>query len=127
MKCLIVALFFVAQIAAAQVPDLAMRGQFDLPTNLVKTVVVQGYGDTPALARHDAFRTAVEHVAGVAMVSETQVSNQRIARDQLATYSQARISSFHVLNLESTARGYTIQMWVTVRGICERGSYNCTN
>jgi hypothetical protein len=126
MKWLIVLVVFVST-AQAQVPDLAMRGQFDLPRGLVKTVVVQGYGETPALARHDAFRTAIEHVAGVAVVSETQVHNWRIQRDQTATYSQAHVSSFHILTMSETARGWTTQMWVTVRSACERGSYNCTN
>jgi hypothetical protein len=127
MKWLIVLVFFAASVQAQTVPDLAMRGQFDLPSNIVKTVVVRGYGETPALARHDAFRTAVEHVAGIAIVSETQVHNWRIQRDQTATYSQAQISSFHVLSMETTARGWQTQMWVTVRSACERSSYNCSN
>jgi hypothetical protein len=127
MKWLIV-LAFVARTATAQtVPDLSMRGQFDLPRNQVKTVVVNGYGDTPVLARYDAFRTAIEHVAGVAIVTETQVNNQRLQRDQTASYSQAHVSSFHILTMSETPRGWTTQMWVTVRSACERGTYNCTN
>ena len=138
MKWTIVTLLFVARLAQAEpmgsgvelarpTVDLPMRGEFNLPDNQVKTVVVRGYGETPTLARYDGFRTAIEHVAGVAIVSETQINNQRIQRDQTATYSQARISSFHVLSLESTARGWSTQMWVTVRNICERGSHNCLN
>jgi hypothetical protein len=113
--------------ASLPIPDLVMRGQFDLPKERVKTVVVRGYGDTPTLARYDGFRTAIEHVVGVSLVSETQINNQRLQRDQIASYSQARVSSFHVLNLEQTRQGWSTQMWVTVRDACERGSTNCLN
>jgi hypothetical protein len=143
MKWIVVALLLVAKLVQAQdylaelplnpgrpnmVPaDLPMRGEFVMPKELVKTVVVRGYGETPTLARYDGFKTAVEHVVGVAIVSETQVNNQRIMRDQTATYSQARVSSFHILSSEQTRQGWTTQMWVTVRGVCERNSHNCTN
>ena len=119
MKWSFVALLFVAQFAAAQVPDLVVRGQLALPDDIVQTVLVEGVGTTPALARHDAFRTAIERAAGVVMASETQVNNQRIARDQSATYSQARISNFAVVTVTPEGHLYRCLVWVTVRSACQ--------
>jgi hypothetical protein len=118
MKWSIVALLFVAQFAQAQVPDLAVRGELSLPSDITRTVLVEGSGATPALARHDAFRTAIERAAGVVMASETQVVNQRIQRDQSATYSQARISNFAVVTTEQRGKDYWCLVWVTVHSAC---------
>ena len=127
LKFVIMSGLFVAQIAWAQVPDLAVRNELSLPTDIIKTVLVEGAGTTPALARLDAFRTAIERAMGVVIATETQVNNQRLVRDQSATYSQARISNFAVVYVLHDRGLYRTQMWVTVRSACERASYNCTN
>jgi hypothetical protein len=109
------------------VPDLTVRRELNLPTNIFKTVLVTGYGDSPALARQDAFKLAVEQAAGIVVASETQTSRQQIVRDQVATYSQARISNFAIVTMEKTNGIWTCLVWVTVRSACTNDTYNCVN
>jgi len=109
------------------VPDLTVRRELNLPTNIFKTVMVTGYGDSPALARQDAFRTAVEQAAGIVIASEIQTSRQQITRDQVATYTQARISNFAIVTMTKTNNIWTCVMWVTVRSACTTDTYNCVN
>lgn len=121
MKLIIAALLLVANIAYAQfegdgynlaTPPLSAG---DLPSGVTKTMLVDGYGDTPALARHDAFRTAIERAVGVVMTSETKVNNFHLIRDFSQTYSQARVSNFAVASVEQRGRQYYTQVWVTVQ------------
>lgn len=107
-------------------PDLSVRGELDLPPGILKTLLVEGSGTSPTLARQDAFRLAIERAVGIAIVTETQVNNQRIVRDQTATWSQARISNFAVASVSQRGGLYHTQVWVTVQSACERGS-SCIN
>jgi hypothetical protein len=107
--------------------DLPVRQSVVLPKNIFKTVLVTGYGESPALARQDAFKIAVEQAAGISVASETQTSRQQITRDQIATYSQAHISNFAIVTMTKTNNIWTCVMWVTVRSACTNDTYNCVN
>lgn len=130
MKKLMIIVLFVPAMVFGQVPtvypDLAVRGELDLPTHIVKTVMVEGQGTTPALARQDAFRAAIERTVGIAIVTETQVNNHRLVRDQTATFSHARISNFAVASLEQRGPLWHTVVWVTVRSACMPGT-QCLN
>ena len=128
MKQLIIALLIISTTAHAQwynsehdlatpprsPADLPVRGELPLPTGITRTVLVEGSGTTPTLARQDAFRLALERTMGIAIVTETQVNNQRIVRDQTATWTQARISNFAVASVGQRGSLYYTQVWVTV-------------
>lgn len=120
-------LLFCGAVHAQQVNDLSLRRELNLPTNVFKTVLVTGYGESPALARQDAFRIAVEQVAGIVIATELQSSNQRLVRDQTATYSQARISNFAIVTMDKVNGIYQCLVWVTVRSACTSDTYNCVN
>lgn len=124
MRILFLLLFFVTVHAHA---DLPVRQTMTLPEGIFKTVLVTGYGETPALARADAFRLAVEQAAGIIVASETQTSRQQITRDQIATYSQARVSNFAIVVMAKTNDIWLCQTWVTVRSACTTSTYNCVN
>lgn len=118
-------LLFCASVHAQS--DLPIRHNLNLPTNIYKTVLVTGYGETPALARQDAFKLAVEQTAGIVIASETQTSRFQLTRDQIATYTQARISNFAIVTVEKINGIWLCQTWVTVRSACTNETYNCVN
>jgi len=123
---LLVVLLFVGT-AHAQVSDLEVRHQLNLPDGIKKTVQVTGYGESPAMARHDAFKTAIERTAGIVVASETQSDRFRLTRDQIATYSQARISNFAIVSMLKQNGVWVCQVWVTVHSACTNTTYNCVN
>lgn len=127
MRILFLLLFCTSVHAQTYVPDLTVRRELNLPTNVFKTVLVTGYGESPSLARADAFKVAVEQAAGIVIASETQVSRQQVIRDQVATYSQARISHFAIVTMAKQDGVWTCLVWVTVRSACTNDTYNCVN
>lgn len=127
LRLLLVLMLIGTCQAQTYVPDLTVRRELALPTNIFKTVLVTGYGDTPALARQDAFKVAVEQAAGIVIASETQTSRQQITRDQIATYTQARISNFAIVSMNRVDGIWICQSWVTVRSACTNTTYNCVN
>ena len=126
MKWLIVAVLFVAnQVLAegsgsdlAQPPETVwtLPADFVWPTGLFKTVLVTGRGETATLARADAFRTAVEQVAGITVTSSTEVNMFRLNHDQIHTYTQARISTFAIVTMHKINGVWQCQLWATVTG-----------
>jgi hypothetical protein len=126
MRWLIVLLFWISS-ATAQVVDLPVRQELMLPTNIFKTVFVTGKGWSPGLARQDAFRQAIEQAAGIVIATETQSFNQQLTRDQIATYSQARIVNFAIVRQYETDHHWVCETWVTVRSACTQSTYSCTN
>jgi hypothetical protein len=130
MLRLLVILLFVGHAHAQtppRVPDLQVRHQLNLPEGITKTVQVTGHGESPALARQDAFKTAIERVAGIVIASETMSDRYRLTRDQIATYSQARISDFAIASMLKENGVWTCLVWVTVRSACTNTTYNCVN
>jgi hypothetical protein len=127
LRLLVILLFAGTAQAQNYIPDLEVRHHLNLPEGIMKTVQVTGYGETPAMARQDAFKTAIERVAGIAIASETMSDRQRLTRDQIATYSQARISNFAIASMLKENGVWTCLVWVTVRSACTSNTYNCVN
>lgn len=117
MKHTIFVLLLVSTVAQAELGSGYELARPPLPTDITRTVLVEGFGSTPVLARHDAFRTAIERAIGVAITTETTVSNQRLTKDLTASYSQAHISNFAVASIEQRGNLYRTQVWVTVKSI----------
>jgi hypothetical protein len=93
-----------------------LPADFVWPTGLFKTVLVTRRGESPQLARADAFRTAVEQVAGVTVTSSTEVNMFRLSHDQTHTYTQARVTAFAVVTVHKVNGVWLCQMWATVTG-----------
>ena len=128
MRILLLLLLFAGTCQAQNyIPDLEVRNHLTLPGGITKTVQVTGYGESPAMARQDAFKTAIEQTAGIVIASETMSDRQRLTREQIATYSQARISNFAIASMLKENGVWTCLVWVTVRSACTSDTYNCVN
>jgi hypothetical protein len=96
MKQLILALLLISTTAWA---DTGSGAELATPighTGLLRTVLVEGAGPTPTLARQDAFRMALERTVGT------------------GTGVPARISNFAVALVGQRGSLYYTQVWVTV-------------
>lgn len=74
-------------------------------------ITVQGRGATQEAARQQAYRLAVEQVAGTVILSETQAQNSKMARDEIITYASGYVDRSEVLE---TAQG-SGWVWVNMR------------
>ena len=65
-----------------------------------KTVVitVSGSGKTQDDAKQSAFRSAIEQAFGVFISSKTEIFNDRVVADQIASVANGNIQSFTILN-----------------------------
>jgi hypothetical protein len=63
----------------------------------VYLVQVKGMGRTEAEARKEGFKVAVENAVGTLVLSETQVTNQDVARRDIIEYSSGYVSKYTVL------------------------------
>lgn len=124
MRILFILLFCSNVIAQT---DLPVRRDLNMPKNIFKTVLVDGYGETPSMARQDAFKVAAEQAAGILIASETQTSRQQLTRDQIATYTQARVSNFAIVSMTQVNGIWVCKTWVTIRSACTTDTYNCVN
>ncbi|MFO0876335.1 MAG: hypothetical protein U0840_03095 [Gemmataceae bacterium] len=89
-----------------------------------QTVVAEGVGTTPDEARKDAIREAVRKVAGVLVVGETTVENDKLIKDKVLTYSDGVILQDSYREVERKREGdiWRIKISATVlnRKLAER-------
>ena len=84
-----------------------------------KTVVitVSGSGKTQDDAKQSAFRSAIEQAFGVFISSKTEIFNDRVVADQIASVANGNIQSFTILNesqLPDGSWGVTLKALVSV-------------
>jgi hypothetical protein len=65
--------------------------------NKVYLVQVKGIGRTEAEARKEGFKVAVENAVGTLVLSESQVTNQDVARRDIIEYSSGFVTKYTVL------------------------------
>ena len=81
------------------------------------TVTVSGSGKTQEEAKQTAFRSAIEQTFGAFISSKTEILNDQIVADQIASVSNGNIQSFSVLNesqLPNGSWGVTLKAIVSV-------------
>ena len=85
-------------------------------------IQVQGQGATPAEARNNGFRLAVEQAIGTLISSETEVHNGRMVRDEIISYAAGFVERFEIDKTESTAQGaaVTMRVWVGRSALADR-------
>ena len=127
----------LASPAQAQVPVLGpqmlmpsplgvvvMIGQwlFTPDKKRVYFIQVAGDGATPEQARNNGFRLAVEQAVGTLILSETQVRNQRVTRDEIITYASGFVDRFNIISTRPYGDGYrvTMEVWVGESAIAQR-------
>jgi len=138
MRRWLAALACVTCVAQAQVPAPAaqlfvpsplgivlMIGKWIWDSNIQQEVYyiqVQGQGSTAEQARNNAFRLAVEQAVGTLILSETQIQNQRIVRDEIITYASGFVDRFKILDQKFVAGSVhvTMDVWVGKSGIALR-------
>ena len=78
-------------------------------------VEVIGEGNTIDQARQQGFRLAVEHAVGTVVASETEVRNDRQARDEIITYASGYVDRFEVVEQQQVGNRVLVNMKVWVR------------
>jgi hypothetical protein len=79
-------------------------------------IEVLGVGKTPEEARLNGFRLAVEQAVGSIIASETEVVNNRIARDEVISYASGYVSKYEILwQGQDNVYGYKTQLKVWIK------------
>lgn len=85
-------------------------------------IEVQSQAATFDAARSEGFRLAVEHAVGSLIMSETQVKNNRIVRDEIITYASGYVDRFEIV--DRTELGDRVQLkmkvWVAHSSLANR-------
>jgi hypothetical protein len=77
--------------------------------NLVK-VIASGEGLTESSATNRALRNAIEKTFGVFITSSTQVSNDELIKDEIATVSSGNIADYEVISVSKSSEMYTVSV-----------------
>ena len=83
---------------------------------------VQGEGYSYEEAKQQAFATAVDQAVGAVVLSETEVSNRRVIRNDLIKYSAGFVDDFRVTSQETLGNitRLEIDVWVSSSKISDR-------
>jgi hypothetical protein len=106
-KSIVITILFVIsqQIIFAQEPDKTV------------TITVSGSGKTREDAKQSALRSAIEQAFGAFISSKTEILNDQVVADQIASVSNGNIQSFSILNesqLPDGSWGVTLKALVSV-------------
>lgn len=73
-------------------------------------------------ARQSAFRMAVERAVGTVVVSETEVRNLRIHRDEIITYASGYVDNYELVQTQTVDNRTQVQMkvWVSQAKLANR-------
>ena len=128
LKRLLVAVSTVVVVTAAQGITIAdvlrspigtgitvARWIYETSSEKVLYVEVIGEGSTIDQARQQGFRLAVEHAVGTVVASETEVRNDRQARDEIITYASGYVDRFEVVEQQRVGNRTLVNMKVWVR------------
>ena len=91
------------------------RWIYETSSEKVLYVEVIGEGSTVDQARQQGFRLAVEHAVGTVVSSETEVRNDRQARDEIITYAAGYVDRFEVVEQQRVDNRVLVNMKVWVR------------
>lgn len=72
--------------------------------------ISQGQGNTESLARHEAFRNAVEQVVGSYIDSKTLVSNSVLISDSILNFSNGYIKSYDQIDTRNENGTYKVKI-----------------
>jgi hypothetical protein len=73
-------------------------------------------------ARQNAFKLAVEQAVGTVVLSETEMRNSRITRDEIINYSSGFVDKFNILEQEQVNGSVklVVEVWVSSSAISNR-------
>jgi hypothetical protein len=93
-------------------------------TNLV-SVVATGGGPTESLATNRALRNAIEKTFGVFISSSTQISNDELIKDEIATVASGNIASYETISVINVGSDFLVTISAQVSP--ERLVFNLKN
>lgn len=101
---------------------LAISSYIDESKEKVYYVKVQSSAASFEAAKSQAFRIATEQVAGSVILSETELRNSAIARDEIVSYTSGIVNRYNILDRQDTGAGTTLTMevWVSESRIAQR-------
>ena len=77
-------------------------------------VVVEGHGYSEADAKQDAFDSAITQVVGQVIVSDKEVSGDRLVKDFIGGYSAGYVENFEILETRRSPDRITVKLSVSV-------------
>lgn len=80
-----------------------------------RTIRVLGTGKTKDDAKRNGFRNAIEIVVGSAMVSEKEVINNRLRKNEIIEHSAGYVDDYKIVDTYPTNSGVSVVMDVTVK------------
>lgn len=85
-------------------------------------IEVQSRAATLEQAKQDGFRLAVENAVGSYILSETEVNDGRIKRDEIITYASGFVDKYEIVDQQDVKGGVQIKMkvWVAHNAIAGR-------
>ena len=123
-KLIVAAAIAISTAAQALSPSIALTvGQWLIKSSdRVYYIQVEGRGYTEAEARRNGFALAVEQAVGTLVLSEREVVQQKLARNEVTNYSSGYVDNFKIL--DKTLRGnevtLTMDVWVAHSAIAGR-------
>ena len=90
---------------------------FSQDTDKTVVIIVSGSGKTQDEAKQSAFRSAIEQAFGAFISSKTEILNDKVVADQIASVANGNIQSFSILNesqLPDGSWGVTLKAMVSV-------------
>lgn len=95
---------------------------YDANQQRVYYIEVIGEGRDPEESRKNGFRLAVEQAVGSIIASETEVQNNRVARDEIISYASGYVTRYEIIQqLPSPIGARTVmKVWVAKNPIANR-------
>lgn len=117
----------LAQDAAKTMPSplgivVSVHNFFNSDRKKFYQIQVQSSGRTFEQARQNAFRLAVEEAAGFAILSESELINSKLTRDEIITYSSAFVEKYKIVNRIDSGNSVNlvVDVWVAESAIANR-------
>ncbi len=107
LKSMLVVCFLVSNLKTVQAQE----------TDKTVTITVSGSGKTQDEAKQSALRSAIEQAFGAFISSKTEILNDKVVADQIASVSNGNIQSFSILNesqLPDGSWGITLKALVSI-------------
>ena len=91
-----------------------LSGLLCLVAPLANALQVSGEGSTFEEAKQNAFRTAIEFVAGSVVTSERESTNYKLVKDEILVYSAGYVTDYKILNTITSGNKVRVSVDVQV-------------
>lgn len=101
---------------------LASQTYFDQSRQKVYYIRVESQAPTFEQAKQQAFRLASEQVAGTVVLSESELRNSRLTRDEVITYSSGIVDEYKIVDRSDGPNfvKLTVDVWIAENAMAQR-------